>query len=113
MGVSAGYTSHAQPSSHHKGPWPVALSFAHHPSSGCCRAVLGCSVHTEGVLGQPQAPQSSSAECDSVGLRVSAAVTCGLQASFGRIIYTNIYISCLAEEVPRCSSCTLGKIKLI
>lgn len=61
-------------------------------------AISGCSVHTEGLSGQLQAPQSSNAECHSVGLRLSAAVTRGLQASFRRIIYTKIYISCLAGE---------------
>lgn len=111
MGISAGCTSRAQPSSRPRGPWHVALPFAHSPGSGCCWAVSGCSVHADGVPGEPQAPQRSSAECHGVGLCLSAAVTRGLQASFGRIIYTNIYISCLAGKALRCSSCTVGKRK--
>lgn len=95
----------------HEDPGNVALPFAHSPGSGCCWAVSGCSVHTDGVPGEPQAPQRSSAKCHGVGLCLSAAVTRGLQASFGRIIYTNIYISCLAGKALRCSSCTVGKRK--
>lgn len=91
-------------------PWHVALPFARSPSPGYSWAVSGCSVHTDGVPGEPQAPQRLSTECHGVGLCLSAAVTRGLQASFRRIIYTNIYISCLAGKVLCCGSCTLGKI---
>lgn len=51
----------------------------------------------------------------AVGLCLSAAITRGLQASFTRIIYTNIYISCLASEsaaVQLLHSCK-NKINLI
>ena len=94
----------------------MALPCARGPSPGDSRVVSGCSVPTGGVPGEPQARQQPSAGCQGAGLCLSAAVTRGLQAAFGRIIYTSVYISYIIyrkiyRKALRCSSCTLGEIK--